>query len=326
MAAPIANIFNGNHGQPSARLAALFSIRDALTDLLLSPEGASPLRLLGMTVPPTVGEVNGVAIHRPIGDAPAELAIFAATEQSGVGAFVEPLRQAGLTVRVMPGVSFNASARPVQGGGSLGHGSSGGAAGTMGCVVKSRVTGDEFALTCNHVIADLNRAAKGSTEVWEPASGRWGSRRLGVVEDFADIDFTPGAYNVLDAALARPDSPGDIVAGVGGIGALSGINVSPGFGDAMKKQGVATRRTDGTYQYDINARVAFANGSFALFRDMLGIVGSGRDFAALGDSGAVAVDDGNAVVGMVVSVASGINLTMATRIEPILNHFQVDVV
>jgi hypothetical protein len=146
--------------------------------------------------------------------------------------------------------------------------------------------------------------------------GRWAT----------NIDFTSGAYNIIDAALARPDNLTDVAAGVAGIGALLGINVAPSFGDAVRKQGVATGRTNGTYQYDINARIAFSNGAVALFRDMLGIVGTGSNFAAGGDSGAVVVDSGNSVVGMVISVANGVNLTLATRIRPVLDHFHVDVV
>jgi hypothetical protein len=195
----------------------------------------------------------------------------------------------------------------------------------MGCVVQSRTSGDKYALTCNHVIADLNGAARMVTEVWEPASGWAGSSRLGLVADYADIDFYPGASNVIDAALALPDSPADIDAAVRHIGRLSSINVI-GFGAAVKKSGAATGLRDGTYQYELDAMITYSNGSTALFRDMLGIVGASRNFAAQGDSGAVVVDDGNAAVGMVVSVASGIDLTMATPIKPVLDYFNVDLV
>jgi hypothetical protein len=138
-----------------------------------------------MTLPPAAEGVTGVALRLATNDREPGLEIFTATADGGVGEFLAPLRQLGLKVGVTSGVEFKAAARPVQGGESLSRGSPAGPEGTMGCVVRSRLNGEAFALTCNHVIADLNAAIKGVTEVWEPASGRFGSRRLGVVADFA---------------------------------------------------------------------------------------------------------------------------------------------
>jgi hypothetical protein len=94
----------------------------------------------------------------------------------------------------------------------------------------------------------------------------------------------------------------------------------------MQKTGVATGHTRGKYRFQINAQIAYANGQTALFRDMLGIVGTTAnvDFGAQGDSGAVVLDDTAAVAGLVISIANGIDLTLATAIKPVLDHFQVD--
>src|SRR5262249_29978872 len=123
------------------------------------------------------------------------------------------LQDVGIRATLRTEVSFVAAgARPVKGGQSLGHGVSGGETGTMGCVVKDRSSGSLFALTCNHVIADLNNATKGTTAVWAPGAKQTGtaSDKLGVVHDFADLDFTPGVYNIIDAALAKPDNASDV--------------------------------------------------------------------------------------------------------------------
>jgi hypothetical protein len=136
------------------------------------------------------------------------LLIYAEHESDAIEEVLERLQAEGVPVRLHTGVYFRAgAARPVKGGHSIGHGSANGASGTMGCVVKARSNSGRYVLTCNHVIADLNVAQKGTTPVWAPGAKRSGTAndRLGVVHDFADIDFRAGAYNVIDAALAKPD-------------------------------------------------------------------------------------------------------------------------
>jgi len=72
--------------------------------------------------------------------------------------------------------------------------------------------------------------------------------------------------------------------------------------------------------------VEYSNGKRALFYNLIGIVGLAEDknFAEQGDSGAIILDDDNAAAGQIISVASGMDLTLATPIGPILERFQVD--
>ncbi|MBV8568202.1 MAG: hypothetical protein JO273_22380 [Methylobacteriaceae bacterium] len=318
-------------GQPGSILPALVVYRDMLTERFLRPGArSSPFRVLGIAVPhmPADGLV-GFGVGQADDGYPPCLVIFAESPTAAVASLHGRLGENGIPVIVQIGVSFAAAARPLKGGQSIGRGAKTGESGTMGCVVKDRSGGSLYALTCNHVIADLNGATKGSSEVWAPGAKHAGTAkdRLGVVHDFADIDFTAGAYNVIDAALAKPDSSGQIDRAIDQIGIPSGTNLALTFGDAVKKTGIASGHSTGKYRFQINAQITYGNGSKALFRDMLGIVGTkkDKDFAAQGDSGAVVLDDADAVAGQVISVASGIDLTLASAIKPVLDHFQVDI-
>ncbi len=256
------------------------------------------------------------------------LVIFVERESAMADALFATLQSEGVPTTLRTGVSFLAAgARPAKGGQSIGHGTANGASGTIGCVVKAPSGGTRYVLTCNHVIAELNAAHKGTTAVWAPGANRSGTvtDRLGVVHDFADIDFRSGAYNVIDAALAKPDQDSDIDVAIDQIGIVTGVNNALAFGDRVQKTGVVTGHTQGRYRFQINAQISYANGQSALFRDLLGIVGTtaDADFAAQGDSGALVLDDANAAAGQVISVASGIDLTLASAIKPVLDHFQM---
>jgi len=208
----------------------------------------------------------------------------------------------------------------------MGHGSAAGETGTMGCVVKD-VAGDRFGLTCNHVIADLNKGIRGKTEVWCPGSAKGGtsSDRVGVLHDYVNLAFG-GAYNDIDAAIAKPNLPSDLDPTVDGIGSINGWTSSISFGDKVKKSGDSTGVTAGKYRFKINGVISYSGGQKALFRDLLGIVGTSTnsDFAMQGDSGAVVLNDNDKVVGQVISVTTGMDLTLAAPIEPILQQLKVE--
>jgi hypothetical protein len=221
---------------------------------------------------------------------------------------------------------FEAAARPVEGGHSIGHGSTSGETGTMGCVVKNK-SGDRFGLTCNHVIADLNNAVRGTTKVWSPGSGDGGtsSDLLGVVHDYVPLAFG-GSYNDVDAALAKPNAPSDLDPIVHGIGTVNGWTSTINFGDEVQKSGVETGVTNGKYRLQVNGLVTFAGGKTALFQNLLGIIGTSTtsDFAEKGDSGAVVLNDNSEIVGQVISVTTDIDLTLASPIEPVMKQLQVE--
>jgi hypothetical protein len=322
--------------QSASLLEELAIYRDALTERFLRPPELRSNELISQ-LPLDIDRYDvieglvGFGIGRLKTSSSPALTIFLESKSAHSSALqlVSALQSLQIPTIIQTNSRFLAAARPLKGGQSIGIGLAGGETGTMGCVVTCRSEGTRFALTCNHVIADLNAAQKGHTDVWAPGARNSGTvrDRLGVLHDFADIDFNAGVFNVIDAAIAKPNNPADLDTTIDQIGTVSGINSAPVFGAAIYKMGVTTGYTTGTYQFDINTIINFAGGKAALFRDLLGIVGTtaGQDFGAQGDSGAVLVDDENAVVGQVISVASGIDLTLATRIQPVLDRFQVDI-
>jgi hypothetical protein len=336
---------------PDNPLSTLIFLRDILTERFLRVPGRlslvpqdrrlSVLRTLGFDVSiPGFNHSNGLVGFGVGQESPTtlpELLIFAGKEVAGAARLHKEFRDIGVPVAFYGGVAFRAcaGARPVEGGHSIGYGSTSGEAGTMGCVVKERSSTDLFALSCNHVIADHNNARKGSDKVWAPGPKKLGTPavgpgtqkdELGVVHDYAQIDFTAGATNLIDAAIAKPNNAADLDPQINGIGAPSGSSSSIAFGDKVRKSGAASGLTTGKYRYQINAEIEYNNGQKALFRDLLGIVSVAKgNFAEQGDSGAVLVDDKNAVVGQVISVAAGIDLTLGTLIQTVLDHFRVDI-
>jgi hypothetical protein len=94
----------------------------------------------------------------------------------------------------------------------------------------------------------------------------------------------------------------------------------------VRKSGQITKMTEGRYRIDVNCLLKFPNGRKALFHDLLGIIGvvNGENFAEQGDSGAVLVNDKNEIVGQVIGVTSGIDLTLATRSGPIFGRLGVE--
>jgi hypothetical protein len=68
----------------------------------------------------------------------------------------------------------------------------------------------------------------------------------------------------------------------------------------------------------------FANGATALFEGQYGIIGTRPGyFAQRGDSGSVVVDADNAPVGLLFSVASGIDLAIMNPIDAVLKYFSI---
>jgi hypothetical protein len=218
-----------------------------------------------------------------------------------------------------------ATARPASGGESLGH--FGGDTGTFGCLVQNS-SQEQFLLSCNHVIANLNSGAKGSDVIWQPGKKDGGSSksRIGVLHDYAFITMGGVSSNHIDAALCRPDNPADASAAVRKVGTLAGTAAGT-LNMSVKKSGATTGLTKGYVRLkNLSVIIDYANGSQALFDGQLGIIGSSSgNFADQGDSGAVVVDDANAAVGLVMSAVSGVDLTIANPIHDVLSHFGVTV-
>ncbi len=148
--------------------------------------------------------------------------------------------------------------RPAPGGVSIGHYQI--TAGTLGCVVRDKVTGDRLILSNNHVLANAN-AGRAGDPILQPGSfdgGVEGKDMLAVLERFVPLSFAeapptcslarlaeglvnstarlvgsghrlrayrsdPQAVNQVDAALARPLDDSMVLDEILDIGVVGGI-------------------------------------------------------------------------------------------------------
>lgn len=232
----------------------------------------------------------------------------------------------GVQVEEIRGGRAISTARPAEGGESLGH--SNGDTGTFGCLVKNGAN-VLFLLSCNHVIAALNKGQKGVDAVWQPGMKDGGSvnSRIGVLDDFAKIITGGHMSNRIDAALCKPDQVGDVSSKITSIGALSGAQ-SISLGASVRKSGAKTGLTKGKIRLNnLSVIVDYPGGVQALFDGQLGIIGTevGKNFSDQGDSGSIVVDDQNCAVGLLISCLSGVDLTIANPIQEVLAHFQVTI-
>ncbi len=209
-----------------------------------------------------------------------------------------------------------------QGGDSFGYGAPGGKTATLGCVVAD-AGGQQYFMSCNHVIANTNLGVNGSDIVWSPGSrdGGTNANTVGVLYDFETIYFGGVRPNYMDAAVAKPNASAS-PRSIHGIGTVSGVDPSPAYNLPVKKYGKATALTTGQLTLRNLAMVLPYGGNSALFVDQYGIleVGGGV-FARDGDSGSLVVS-GDAV-GLIFATSTNGNLAVANPIEPILTRFAV---
>jgi hypothetical protein len=240
--------------------------------------------------------------------------------------------------------------RPALGGVSVGHVDI--TAGTLGVVAKK--DGNPVILSNNHVLANSNAGAIGDT-ILQPGKhdgGQDPADRIGTLSEFVEIRFdgAPGvpdqcqvanaviaalnwitrligsasryqvvdeaAPNLVDAALARPDSPEQVrileVLGAGEIPVAVTGDAEAQVGDAVKKSGRTTGHTTGEIiGIDGSVQVQYGEGQIASFEDQLIIEPAG--FSAGGDSGSVILNEHNQVVGLLF--AGSDEITIANRVS-----------
>ncbi len=223
--------------------------------------------------------------------------------------------------------------RPVPIGVSTGHPDI--TAGTVGVRV---VRGSEvYALSNNHVYANENLALIGD-HVLQPGAFDGGTNpadKIGTLADFETIDFSPGAVNVIDAAIAlsSPQLLGTSTPRDGYGWPRTTPMLTPFIGQDVLKYGRTTGQTVGRVT-GLNAtiQVAYTNGT-VLFVDQIVIESPHRRraFSAGGDSGSLIVsneaDTHRQAVGLLFAGAEflGRDFSFANPIGPILTRFQVTI-
>lgn len=241
--------------------------------------------------------------------------------------------------------------RPAPGGVSIGHRDI--TAGTLGCLVRKN--GDLLILSNNHVLANSNEASR-SDAILQPGAvdgGQWPRDHLADLEDFVPIQFrqpeppspctTARAViaflnavcrtirsktryqaitlqvedNLVDAAVARPLSPADVVDEILEIGTIQGVGDAE-LGTSLKKSGRTTELTTGeVLQTDVTVDVDYGGGRTARFVDQLmaGPMSQG------GDSGSAVLDDENNLVGLLF--AGSDSTTIMNRISHVFSQLDV---
>jgi len=244
--------------------------------------------------------------------------------------------------------------RPAPGGVSVGHLLI--TAGTLGCLVRQ---GDEwFILSNNHVLANMNNAEIGD-EILQPGKADGGTVPTDVIatlEDFVPVKFIldqlpdcptatgvakianwlarfvgskhrvrayqddPLAFNLVDAAIARPINSDDVVRDVLGIQTPTGHR-EIGLGEAVVKSGRTTGVTHGVVtQVDATLQVMYGT-NIAVFEQQ--IVCDAK--CGGGDSGSIVLadDGGGDVVGLLFAGSEDGGTMIMCKIGHVLDLLQV---
>jgi len=193
--------------------------------------------------------------------------------------------------------------RPAFGGCSIGHYEI--TKGTFGCLVKKN--NQIFILSNNHVLANLNNANIGDSVLqpgnndipliykFLPKNCKLKKYKIAELMEFIPLDFT-GAYNIVDAAIAKPINNSIVNSNIENIGPPSGT-ITSDIDMKVKKCGATTDLTRSVImQTDFSGRVEYNNSVYAKFDKQL----VANHMCDPGDSGAVVLkdDDTNRICGL----------------------------
>lgn len=203
--------------------------------------------------------------------------------------------------------------RPAPGGVSIGHPDI--TAGTLGAIVYDRQTGYPYILSNNHVLANSSTRLTGRPARLTPSlqpgpydDGRPTLDAIGRLERF--IPLKRWDYNLFDAAIARPDNPGDVDPDIMEIGRPIGM-ADAFLGQRVRKSGRTTGLTSGKVTL-LDADVEVEYEAFVL--QFTGTIGSDMQSQG-GDSGSLVVDDQLNAVGLLF--AGSEQVTVCCPIKPI---------
>jgi len=217
--------------------------------------------------------------------------------------------------------------RPARSGISIGHEDI--TAGTLGGLVRDRESGDTVILSNNHVLANSNNGAAGDA-ILQPGPADGGTLpadQIASLTRFVEIDFAPGAENLVDAAIATPGNPGDVLWNTVDIGAgtpAAARNLGEqDLGLHVHKTGRTTEHTQGFVQalfgtiqvkYDL-----FKKGTF-VDQIIVSQSPSEEPFSNGGDSGSLVYDPDNQCVGLLFAGSEGSETEPATTILNPIQH------
>jgi hypothetical protein len=217
-----------------------------------------------------------------------------------------------------------ATYNPVVGGVSLGMCRSPQTAGTLGCQVVDNTSGQVMILSCFHVMCLDTSWAVGDSAA-QPSVADTGSCPNSVVGSL--VAGTCGG--TVDCAIASQSARGTACEVVD-IGPIAGTHTAS-LGLSVRKRGRTTGLTSGTVT-DANLTVDIDYGGaigvkrftnqFLIDPDLA----RSNIFANRGDSGAVVVDNGAKIVGLLFAVGQGVDTAgIANPIADVLNALDVSI-
>jgi len=236
--------------------------------------------------------------------------------------------KAKVTGMFVAGSDPTTRARPAPVGFSMGHPDI--TAGTYGARVKDG-SGNVYALSNNHVLADVNNASIGDN-ILQPGPTDGGTNpddKIGELADYEPIDFDN--VNYMDAAIASSSTSNlDASTPSDAYGVPGTTTKSASVGMAVQKYGRTTQHTTGEVA-EINVSVSvcyetagpFNCKSAAQFEDQIGITPG--DFSDGGDSGSLIVTDDSNKNPVGLLFAGSDTRTLANPIDRVLNRFNVTI-
>jgi S1-C subfamily serine protease len=206
--------------------------------------------------------------------------------------------------------------------------------GTLGSMVQDS-TNNEYILSNNHVLADVNRAVTGQLIV-QPGLADAGcvqsqSNAVATFSNAIKLRFG-GHKNFVDAAVAAVD-PGQVSPDILFIGPIASSVISaPSIGMPVKKMGRTTCVTSGVISaLDAHLQVNYsetAKPHLASFVNQFAVTGSKGNFGGPGDSGSLIVtqeDCPQAVALLFAGTADG-SIIFANPISEVLSRLNVSMV
>lgn len=218
--------------------------------------------------------------------------------------------------------------RPAPVGFSMGHPDI--TAGTYGARVRDG-SGNVYALSNNHVLADVNNASIGDN-ILQPGSADGGTDpedKIGELADYEPIDFS--GTNTMDAAIASSSTSNlDYATPSEAYGVPGTSPTSASVGMGVQKYGRTTGHTTGEVsEINVTVDVCYETAgpynckSSARFENQIGITPG--SFSDGGDSGSLIVtnDSNKDPVGLLF--AGSDTRTLANPISEVLNRFNVSI-
>jgi hypothetical protein len=208
--------------------------------------------------------------------------------------------------------------------------------GTLGSMVEDS-DDNEYILSNNHVLADVNMAKPGQLIVQpglaDAACVKAPSNAVATFSSFIRVRFN-GKKNFVDAAIAAVQ-PGDVSPDILFIGPISGtVDDAPSIGMPVQKMGRTTCLTGGNIQaLDANILVNYshtAKPQVAKFLNQFTVIGNivTPTFASPGDSGSLIVTLGDCPMAVALLFAGSSNgaFTYANPISEVLSRLDVSMV